>query len=146
MAMNPTSSSDDEDAPEAFSLAQSKRNAATQDDALKKFQAKEKHRQKERNRERDRKLKERALKTKGTKVLEEWHGVQARMERVMRDAEDDEDEDGSESEEDTEGNESEASSEESEDHDMSSAAGVEPHAMQSHSDNDEKSQDETAVG
>lgn len=99
-----TSSSDDEDAPEALSLIQSKRNAETHDDALNKFKAAEKAKRKERNRARDRKLKERAEKTRNTKTSaterEDAHG---RMERAMRNAEEEMNEDGSESENDYEG-------------------------------------------
>lgn len=109
-----TSSSDDEDAPEAFSLAQSKRNVKTQDDLLKQFQARERERQKERNRKKDRQLKERASKRKDTtRSAEVEDGMQARMERAMRNAEEeatDEDEGGSESES-FEGSEGETSSE-----------------------------------
>jgi hypothetical protein len=149
--VNASSSSDEENAPEAFSLVQSKRNARTQDDALKRFQANEKERQKERNRERDRKLKERAEKTRKTKSMQEGD-MQARIKRAMRDAneemdekeegeeeelEDDGDEEGSENEEDVEGSQSDMSSEE--DEDMESAEDEE----QSH---DGDSSDESQYG
>lgn len=134
--VNTTSSSEDEDAPEAFSLAQSKQYAETQDDALKKFQAKEKQRQKDRNRERDRKLKERAEKTKNTKKLEERDDVQARMERSMQNAEEEMDDEGevqhgSDGEDDIEGSENDMSTEESEYEGMELSADKEDHAIQS---------------
>ena len=146
--VNASSSSDEENAPEAFSLVQSKRNARTQDDALKRFQANAKEQQKERNRQRDRKLKERAEKTRKTKSLQEGY-VQAGIKRAMRDVnedmdeeeegeeepEDDGDEEGSENKEGVEGSQSDMSSEE--DEDMESAEDGE----QSHDDSSDESQD-----
>jgi hypothetical protein len=142
------SSSDDEGAPEALSLAQSKRNAETLNHALNDFKAAEKERRKERNRTRDRKLKERAAQTRHTKrVAEEGDDAHARMERAMRDAEKEEeaeDEHGSESEDNFEGSSKEISSEESEDEAMEMAEDGEDGIMDS--DNDDESQDETDEG
>lgn len=126
-------SSDEEDAPESFSLAQSKRTIKQQDQHLRSFEAAEKEKKKEKNRERDRKLKERSAVTKKassreTKVDQDHEmNVETRMERAMRDARDEmnELEDGSDLEglgmgsddEDEEGDESD----EDEDEEMESA-------------------------
>lgn len=93
------SGSDDEDSPETFSLKQSKLDAISQNDALRKAEAAEKEKRKEKNRQKDRKLKERALlsgKVKGPEV----NNVQDRMKRAMQDADAEGSESGAEDQDD----------------------------------------------
>ncbi|KAG6809953.1 hypothetical protein H0H93_015373, partial [Arthromyces matolae] len=95
-------SSSEDEAPEAVSLAQSKRNVQKSEDALQRARAAEKEKKKEKNRAKDRRLKEQA---EGSKRRREEVGgdaeLQARMERAMQDAAnemDDDHEDGGDSE------------------------------------------------
>jgi hypothetical protein len=89
-----STSSDEEDAPESFSLVQSKRTIQEQDGRMNKIQTAAKQKKKEENRERDKKLKERANgKGKGKEVTEDKGDAGARMERAMREAEEEMDAD-----------------------------------------------------
>jgi hypothetical protein len=124
MPLEPTPSVDD-DAPESFSLDQSKRSVREHDDRLKKYQHAAKQKKKNENRERDQRLKERAAngKRKRKEAAGDDGDVGARMERAMREAErevdeeeDEErwqgfgmndDEDGSEEEQPMDGSQSE---------------------------------------
>ncbi|EGN92958.1 hypothetical protein SERLA73DRAFT_190331 [Serpula lacrymans var. lacrymans S7.3] len=117
-----TDASDSDDAPESFSLSQSKKNVKEKSQVLKNFEASEKAKKKIQNRERDRKLKERALVTRHlgqppAKTTEDSDGSEgesgaedeavARMRRAMREAGeemDDDDESDSEGDEDSDDN------------------------------------------
>ncbi|KAG6916981.1 hypothetical protein DXG01_004410 [Tephrocybe rancida] len=92
-----SASSDEEDAPESVSLAQSKRNIKRSDDALHKAHAAEKEKKRLQNKERDRRLKEQAenSKRKRKEEVESDVDLQARMERAMQEAAEEMDEDGS---------------------------------------------------
>lgn len=79
-----------DDAPETFSLVQSRRTVETQDDALQEFRAAMRLKQKQRNRERDLKMKKRAETRRKPSVKVDDDVVQARMARVMQDAEEEE--------------------------------------------------------
>ncbi|OBZ78006.1 hypothetical protein A0H81_01657 [Grifola frondosa] len=111
IAASPESS--DDDAPEAFSFGSSKKTAKGAQDAVQRFHAAEKLKQKEKNRERDRALKERSAqanakrkagaagksKVKKLPIVEsesegdedaeggERDDLETRMERAMREAE-----------------------------------------------------------
>ncbi|TFK38829.1 hypothetical protein BDQ12DRAFT_651239 [Crucibulum laeve] len=74
-------SSDEEGAPEAVSLAQSKQRVQQHNDQLQKVQLAQKEKKKQTNRERDRKLKERAEKTRGKKKDDK---LESRMARAMQ--------------------------------------------------------------
>lgn len=82
MPLYASASSDDEEAPESFSLAQSKRDVQQHVDTLKQFQANEKEKKRVRNRERDRRLKERAESNKRRR-REVSDGLEARMKKAM---------------------------------------------------------------
>ena len=88
-------SSDDEDAPETISLAQSKKDIQKLDAELKKAEMASRKSKKSRNREMDRKLKERADMNRGGKQKgDEVAGLEARMYRAMQEAQEEMDEEG----------------------------------------------------
>lgn len=91
---DPSSSEpEDSDSPEVFSLLQSKKTAESQNDSLKKARAAEKKSRKEKNRARDQKLKERAETTKKKpRSTSDEDAIDARMEKAMRDADEETDE------------------------------------------------------
>ncbi|KAK0457762.1 uncharacterized protein EV420DRAFT_1643619 [Desarmillaria tabescens] len=109
--MNPHSSDEDDDAPEAVSLSQSKKLIQQQNSSIRKFENAQKEKKRAKNRERDRKLKEQAQgrkKGKGKEAVEEDEDEDedegnsgdegdndaiARMRRAMKDAEEESDED-----------------------------------------------------
>jgi len=95
--------SDSDEAPEAFTLSQTKGVAKKRNAALRELEAAEKQKQKTKNRERDRKLKEQAsqsVKRRKVDVEEEENddesggeldsGVEARMLRAMQQADEEE--------------------------------------------------------
>ncbi|KAF5376913.1 hypothetical protein D9615_007313 [Tricholomella constricta] len=83
-----SASSDEEDAPESVSLAQSMKNVKKQDDVLKQIHTAEKEKKKLRNKERDRRLKEQAESSKKRRKKDEGDAdLEARMERAMQEAE-----------------------------------------------------------
>jgi hypothetical protein len=136
-----SASSGEEDAPESFSLVQSKRSVQEHDSHLKKIQTAAKQKKKEENRERDKKLNEQSKngkgKGKGKEVTEDEGDAVARMERAMREAEEEldsdaqdeevqgsvlgEGEDSSEDEENIDGEDREMDEDEDEDEDMESS-------------------------
>ena len=87
-------SSDDEDAPETISLAQSKKDIQKIDAELKKAEMAARKSKKSQNREMDRKLKERADMNRGgrQKGDDEVGGLEARMYRAMQEAQEEMDE------------------------------------------------------
>ena len=88
-------SSDDEDAPETISLAQSKKDIQKLDAELKKAEMASRKSKKSRNREMDRKLKERAdMNRDGKQKGDEVAGLEARMYRAMQEAQEEMDEEG----------------------------------------------------
>ena len=88
-------SSDDEDAPETISLAQSKKDIQKLDAELKKAEMASRKSKKSRNREMDRKLKERAdMNRVGKQKGDEVAGLEARMYRAMQEAQEEMDEEG----------------------------------------------------
>jgi hypothetical protein len=89
-----SSSSDEGDAPESFSLVQSKRAIRGQDNIRQKVRAAENQKKKDANRERDRKLKERSAIRKGKSVAGLDDDAEARMERAMQEAQEEMDESG----------------------------------------------------
>lgn len=146
---NLSSSDDEEEAPEAVSLVQSKRTANVQETTLKEIQAAEKERRKEHNRERDRKLKERADATrKLRKAVDLGDGgeLRARMERAMQDAEEemdgeDEDEDMSGSGDTTSDGDSESGEDDDDDdaeQDIELGETVEGDVMRSEDEDDDQ--------
>ncbi|PBK99164.1 hypothetical protein ARMGADRAFT_1051346 [Armillaria gallica] len=98
--MNPHSSDEDDDAPEAVSLSQSKKLIQQQNSSIRQFENAQKEKKRAKNRERDRKLKEQALgRKKGKGKDEESSGdagdddAIARMRRAMKEAGEESDED-----------------------------------------------------
>ncbi|KAK0238641.1 hypothetical protein EDD85DRAFT_515902 [Armillaria nabsnona] len=98
--MNPHSSDEDDDAPEAVSLSQSKKLIQQQNSSIRQFENAQKEKKRAKNRERDRKLKEQALgRKKGKGKDEESSGDEgdddaiARMRRAMKEAGEESDED-----------------------------------------------------
>ncbi|KAM6494872.1 hypothetical protein JOM56_009495 [Amanita muscaria] len=89
MPMTSASTSDtDSDAPETFTLAESKKSAKRKNDDVEKAHAAQRKKSKLKNQERDKLLKEQAEKRKEkVKGGEEPLSVEARMERAMREAE-----------------------------------------------------------
>ncbi|KAK0189109.1 hypothetical protein F5146DRAFT_1057988 [Armillaria mellea] len=117
--MNPHSSDEDDDAPEAVSLSQSKKLIQQQNSSIRQFENAQKEKKRAKNRERDRKLKERAQgrkKGKGDEDEDEDdNDAVARMRRAMKEAGDESDEDMDEMyDEEDEGNEEEENDEEEE--------------------------------
>ncbi|KAF8060723.1 hypothetical protein FPV67DRAFT_1564076 [Lyophyllum atratum] len=95
-----SASSDEEDAPESVSLAQSKQHVKKQEDVLKQIQAAEKEKKHLRNKERDRRLKEQAEGSKRKRKENAGDAdLEARMERAMQEAEAEMGEDGDSDEE-----------------------------------------------
>ncbi|KAI3603777.1 hypothetical protein WG66_006669 [Moniliophthora roreri] len=95
------SSSDEDDAPEIFTLSQSKKDIKKHDDAIRELETAEREKKRAKNRERDRKLKEQAANSqkrrrKDEEEDEEVNSAEARMLRAMEQAKDEEDEDSEE--------------------------------------------------
>ncbi|KAK0497260.1 hypothetical protein EDD18DRAFT_147823 [Armillaria luteobubalina] len=131
--MNPHSSDEDDDAPEAVSLSQSKKLIQQKNSSIRQFENVQKEKKRAKNRERDRKLKEQAQgrkkgngkgkeKEKDEDEDEESSGDEgdddaiSRMRRAMKEAgeESDEDMDAEMHDEDDEGDEEEERDEEEE--------------------------------
>ncbi|KAK0218157.1 hypothetical protein IW262DRAFT_1119626 [Armillaria fumosa] len=125
--MDPHSSDEDDDAPEAVSLSQSRKLIQQQNSSIRQFENAQKEKKRAKNRERDRKLKEQAHgrkrgKEKEKEKDEESSGDEgdddaiSRMRRAMKEAgeESDEDMDAEMHDEDDEGDEEEESDEEEE--------------------------------
>ncbi|KAF9457371.1 hypothetical protein BDZ94DRAFT_1273391 [Collybia nuda] len=112
-------SSDEDDAPESYSLTQSRQHIKTRDDELKKIQTAERDKKRARNRERDRRLKEQAENSK-RKRNEAQNGdseLIARMERAMQEAQMEMDDDDEEEGEDDDGEHGDDEKDESDDED-----------------------------
>ncbi|ESK88069.1 hypothetical protein Moror_10768 [Moniliophthora roreri MCA 2997] len=95
------SSGDEDDAPEIFTLSQSKKDIKKHDDAIRELETAEREKKRAKNRERDRKLKEQAANSqkrrrKDEEEDEEVNSAEARMLRAMQQAKDEEDEDSEE--------------------------------------------------
>ncbi|PBK65792.1 hypothetical protein ARMSODRAFT_960678 [Armillaria solidipes] len=121
--MNPHSSDEDDDAPEAVSLSQSKKLIQQQNSSIRQFQNAQKEKKRAKNRERDRKLKEQAQgRKKGRGKDEESSGDEgdddaiARMRRAMKEAGEESDEDMDAEMYDEEDEEEESDEEEEEFH------------------------------
>ncbi|KAK0203000.1 hypothetical protein DFS33DRAFT_1344211 [Desarmillaria ectypa] len=105
--MNPHSSDEDDDAPEAVTLSQSRKLIQQQNSSIRQFENAQKEKKRAKNRERDRKLKEQAQgrkKGKGKEAVDEGEDREssgdegdndaiARMRRAMKEAGEESDED-----------------------------------------------------
>ncbi|KAK0434592.1 hypothetical protein EV421DRAFT_1909247 [Armillaria borealis] len=122
--MNPHSSDEDDDAPEAVSLSQSKKLIQQQNSSIRQFENAQKEKKRAKNRERDRKLKEQAQGRKQGKGKEDEESSSgegdddaiARMRRAMKEAGEESDEDVDVEMHDEEDEEEESDEEEEEFH------------------------------